>query len=90
MFTVSEKKVLMSVLHLSNLFITEHFIESVDLVTDIKTLQINFLHYNKMYNIYNILPPEYYNFADIFQAAETQSLSVRGLHNHTIDLKPGQ
>ena len=65
MFTVSEKKVLMSVLHLSNL-------------------------YNKMYNVYNILPPEYYDFTDIFQAAETQSLSVRGPHNHIIDLEPGQ
>ena len=90
MFTVSEKKVLMSVLHLSNLFITEHFIRSADLMTDMKTLQINFLHYNKMYNVYNILSPEYHDFTDIFQAAETQSLSVRGPHNYAINLKPGQ
>ena len=90
MFTVSEKKALMSVLYLSNLFITEHFIESVNLIADMKTLQINFLHYDKTYNVYNILPPKYHDFTDIFQAAETQSLPVRGPHNHTIDLKPGQ
>ena len=43
-----------------------------------------------MYNIYNILLPEYHNFTDIFQAAETQSLPVRGPYNHTINLKSGQ
>ena len=43
-----------------------------------------------MYNIYNILLPEYHDFIDIFQAAETQSLPVRGSHNHTIDLESGQ
>ena len=90
MFTVSEKKALMSVLHLSNLFITEHFIGPADLVANMKTLQINFLHYNKTHNVYNILSLKYYDFTDIFQAAETQSLSVRGSHNHTINLKPGQ
>ena len=90
MFTISEKKALTSVLHLSNLFIMKHFIGPADLVADMKALQINSLHYNKMYNVYNILPPEYHDFADIFQAAETQSLSVRGSHNYTIDLKPGQ
>ena len=90
MFTVSEKNALMSVLHLSNLFITEHFIGPVDLVADMKALQINSLHYDKMYNVYNILPPEYHDFTDVFQAAETQSLPVRGPHNHTIDLEPGQ
>ena len=71
MFTVNEKKILMSVLHISNLFITEHFINSADLMTDIKTLQINILQYNKMYNIYNTLLSEYHDFTDIFQAAET-------------------
>ena len=75
---------------MNNLSIINHFIELSDLVTDMEkyTLQMNLLQYNKEYNnIYNNLPPEYYNFADIFQAAENQSLSERGLHNHAIDLK---
>ena len=80
----------MSVLHLSDLSITEHFIGLTDLVTDIEALQINSLHYNKMYNVYNILLLKYHDFTDIFQAAEIQSLPVRGLHNHTIDLELGQ
>ena len=73
MFTVSEKKMLKSILHISNLTITEHFIESADLVTDIKEyiMQMNLLHYDNKYdNVYNILLSEYYNFTDIFKAAE--------------------
>ena len=55
------------------------------------TLQMNSLQYNKEYNnVYNNLPPEYHDFADIFQAAEKQSLPEKGLHDHAIDLKPGQ
>ena len=52
---------------------------------------MNSLQYNKGYNnVYNNLPPEYYNFVNIFQAAEKQSLPERGLYNHAIDLKLGQ
>ena len=52
---------------------------------------MNSLQYNKGYNnVYNNLPPEYHNFADIFQAAEKQSLPERGLHNYVVDLKSGQ
>ena len=52
------------------------------------TLQMNLLQYDKGYNnVYNNLPSEYHNFADIFQAAEKQSLPERDLHNHAIDLK---
>ena len=93
MFTVSEKKALKSVLHMSNLTITEHFIELTDLVADIKEyiMQINLLHYdNKYNNVYDILLSEYHDFADIFKAAEKQSLSKRGLQNHAIDLKLSQ
>ena len=89
-FTASERKMLKSVLQMNNLFITDHFIELLNLVTDMEkyTLQINLLQYNKGYNnVYNNLPPEYHNFTDIFQVAEKQSLSERGLHNHVIDLK---
>ena len=78
---------------MNNLTITDHFIEPLNLVVNMEkyTLQTNLLQYNKRYNnVYNNLPPEYHNFADIFQAAEKQSLPERGLHNHAIDLKLGQ
>ena len=58
---------------MNNLIITDHFIELLDLVTDIEkyTLQMNSLQHDKEYNnIYNNLPSEYHNFADIFQVAE--------------------
>ena len=72
---------------MNNLFITEHFIEPVNLMTDIK-IKLSLLQYDKEYNnVYNILSPEYYDFTDIFQTAEKQSLSVRGSHDHVIDLK---
>ena len=72
---------------MNNLSITEHFIGSVNLMTDIK-IRLSLLQYNKGYNnVYNILSPEYYDFADIFQMTEKQSLSVRGSHDHVIDLK---
>ena len=93
MFTVSKKKALKSVLHISNLIITEHFIELTDLVADIKEyiMQMNLLHYdNKYNNVYNILLPEYHNFTDIFKAAEKQSLPERDSQNHAIDLKSDQ
>ena len=75
---------------MNNLIITDHFIELLNLVANMKkyTLQMNSLQYDKGYNnVYNNLPPEYHNFTDIFQAAEKQSLPERGLHNHAIDLK---
>ena len=78
---------------MNNLIITDHFIGPSDLVINMEkyTLQMNSLQYNKVYNnVYKNLPPEYHNFADIFQAAEKQSLPERGLHNHAIDLKLGQ
>ena len=78
---------------MNNLIITDHFIGLLDLVTDMEkyTLQMNSLQHDKGYdNVYNNLPPEYYDFTDIFQAAEKQFLPERGLHNHAIDLKPGQ
>ena len=72
---------------MNNLFITEHFIESVNLMTDMK-IKINSLQYNKEYNnVYDILSPEYHDFTDIFQMTEKQSLSVRDSHDHVIDLK---
>ena len=72
---------------MNNLFITEHFIRSVNLKTDIK-IRLSSLQYNKEYNnVYNILSLKYHDFADIFQTAEKQSLSVRGSHDHVIDLK---
>ena len=72
---------------MNNLTITEHFIELTDLVTDME-IKINSLQYDKEYNnVYNILSSEYHDFADIFQTAEKQSLSVRGSHDHVIDLK---
>ena len=86
-FTVSERKALKNVLHMNNLFITEHFIESVNLVTDMK-IRLSSLQYNKEYNnVYNILSLKYHDFADIFQTAEKQSLSERDSHDHVIDLK---
>ena len=78
---------------MNNLFITDHFIGPLDLVANMEkyTLQMNSLQYNKGYNnVYNNLPPEYYDFADIFQVAEKQSLPERGLHDHAIDLELGQ
>ena len=72
---------------MNNLFITEHFIESVNLVTDMK-IRLSSLQYNKEYNnVYNILSLKYHNFTDIFQMTEKQSLSVRDSHDHVIDLK---
>ena len=65
-FTVSKRKALKNVLHINNLFITEHFIESVNLMTDMK-IKINLLQHNKEYNnVYNILLSEYHEFTDIF------------------------
>ena len=78
---------------MNNLSITDHFIGLLNLVANIEkyTLQMNLLQYNKGYNnVYNNLPPEYHNFADIFQVAEKQFLPERGLHDHVIDLKLGQ
>ena len=75
---------------MSNLTITEHFIELTDLVVNIKEyiMQINLLHYDNKYdNVYNILLSKYYNFTDIFKTAEKQSLSERDSQNHVIDLK---
>ena len=92
-FTASEKKALKSVLHMSNLAITEHFIGPADLVANMEeyTMQMNLLHYDNKYdNVYDILPPEYHDFADIFKAAEEQSLPERGPQDHAIDLEPGQ
>ena len=86
-FTVSERKVLKNVLHMNNLFITKHFIELTDLVTDME-IRLSLLQYNKEYNnVYNILSSEYHDFTDIFQMTEKQSLSVRDSHDHVIDLK---
>ena len=72
---------------MNNLFITEHFIGSVNLVTDME-IRLSLLQYNKEYNnVYNILSSEYHDFTDIFQMTEKQSLSVRDSHDHVIDLK---
>ena len=72
---------------MNNLTITEHFIELINLMTDIK-IKINLLQYDKGYdNVYNILLLKYHDFADIFQMTEKQSLSVRDSHDHVIDLK---
>ena len=78
---------------MNNLTITDHFIELLNLVVNMKkyTLQMNLLQHDKEYNnIYNNLPPEYHNFTDIFQAAEKQSLPERGPHDHAINLKSEQ
>ena len=78
---------------MNNLTITDHFIELLNLVADMEkyTLQMNLLQYDKGYNnVYDNLPPEYHDFADIFQVAEKQSLPEKDLHDHVIDLKPGQ
>ena len=89
-FTVSERKTLKSVLHINNLTITEHFIELINLITNIK-IKINSLQYDKEYNhVYDILSPEYHDFTDIFQAAEKQSLSEKSSHDHVIDLELSQ
>ena len=75
---------------MNKLTITEHFIELTDLITDIEEyiMHINSLQYNNKYdNVYNILPSEYHEFADIFKAAKKQSLSEKDSHNHAIDLK---
>ena len=86
-FTVSEQKTLKNILHMNNLSITEHFIGSVNLMTDMK-IRLSLLQYNKEYdNVYDILSLKYYDFTDIFQTVEKQSLSVRDSHNHVIDLK---
>ena len=86
-FTVSEQKMLKNILHINNLFITEHFIELINLMTDMK-IKLSLLQYNKeYYNVYNILLSEYYDFTDIFQMTEKQSLSVRDSHDHVVDLK---
>ena len=75
---------------MNNLTITEHFIELTDLVADMK-IRLSSLQYNKEYNnVYNILSPEYYDFADIFQTAEKQSLSEKDSHDHVIDLELSQ
>ena len=89
-FTVSERKVLKNILHMNNIFITEHFIESADLMTDIK-IKFNSLQYDKEYdNVYNILSLKYYDFTDIFQMTEKQSLSEKSSHDHVIDLELSQ
>ena len=81
---------LKNVLHMNNLFITEHFIESANLMINMK-IKINSLQYNKGYNnIYNILSLKYHDFTDIFQAAEKQSLSEKSSHDHVIDLELSQ
>ncbi|SLM38734.1 gag polymerase env, partial [Lasallia pustulata] len=93
MFTPSERKALKGVVNMSNLSITDHFIGPADLVTDMENcaVHMNSLCYDKKDdNVYNALPPEYHDFADIFQAAEKQSLPERGPHDHAIDLEPGQ
>ena len=81
---------LKNVLHMNNLFITEYFIKSADLMTDMK-IKINLLQYDKEYdNVYNILSPKYHDFANIFQMTEKQSLSEKGSYDHVIDLELSQ
>ena len=75
---------------MNNLFITEHFIELINLMTDIK-IRLSLLQYDKEYNnVYNILSPKYHDFTDIFQTAEKQSLSEKSSHDHVIDLELSQ
>ena len=89
-FTVSERKTLKNVLYINNLFITEHFIELINLIADME-IKINSLQYDKEYNnVYDILSPEYHDFTDIFQTAEKQSLSEKSSHDHVIDLELSQ
>ena len=89
-FTVSKRKALKNVLYMNNLFITEHFIELTDLITDMK-IRLSSLQYNKEYNnVYNILSSEYHDFVNIFQTAEKQSLSEKGSHDCVIDLELSQ
>ena len=93
MFTSSKRKVLKGVVNMSNLSITDYFIGPADLVTDMENyaVHMNSLYYNKKDdNVYDALPPKYYDFADIFQAAEKQSLPERGPYDHAIDLEPRQ
>ena len=93
MFTLSERKALKGVVNMSNLSITEHFIGPADLMADMEnyTVYKNSLYYNKKdKNIYNALSTKYHDFADIFQAADKQSLPKKGPHDHAIDLEPGQ
>ena len=93
MFTPSERKALKGVVNMSNLLITDHFIGPADLVTDMENyaVHMNSLCYNKKDdNVYDVLPPKYHDFVNIFQAAEKQSLLKRGPHDHAIDLEPGQ
>ena len=93
MFTPSKRKALKGVVNMSNLSITEHFIGPADLVTDMENyaVHMNPLCYDKKdNNMYNVLPPKYHDFADIFQAAEKQSLPKRGPHDNAIDLQLGQ
>ena len=78
---------------MSNLTITEHFIELTDLIANMKEyiMQMNLLHYdNKYNNVYDILLPEYHDFTDIFKAAEKQSLSEKDSQNYAVDLKSDQ
>ena len=78
---------LKNVLHMNNLFITKHFIELINLMTDMK-IKLSLLQYNKKYdNVYDILSSEYHDFTDIFQTAEKQSLSEKDSHHNVIDLK---
>ena len=75
---------------MNNLTIIEHFIKLINLIADMKeyTMHIILLWYNNKYdNVYNILSPEYHDFADIFQVTEKQSLSEKGSYDHVIDLK---
>ena len=89
-FTVSERKALKSVLHMNNLIITEHFIDLINLIADMK-IKLSLLQYNKEYNnVYNILSLKYHDFTDIFQTAEKQSLSEKSSHDHVIDLELSQ
>ena len=88
-----QEKWLKVVVNMSNLSITEYFIDLADLVTNMENyaVHMNSLYYDKKdNNVYDALPPKYHDFADIFQAADKQSIPKRGLHDHAIDLEPGQ
>ena len=89
-FTISERKMLKNILHINNLTITEHFIESADLMINIK-IRLSLLQYDKEYNnVYDILSLKYHHFTDIFQTAEKQSLSEKGPHDYVINLELSQ